>query len=164
VPANPSDAQVPAVPLRDFMAGPRNDYWASWPVATQSDRVLVHNARNKEAKRLDDVLNQTLLLKGAIAHHATVEVEGGEMMQCVRVVLILNDGTTIAGVSDGLVASVRDLVTNFGEGPWPKPLPIIPRQVKTRKGYRTYKLEVDASADQFLEQREEALSRGRKAK
>ena len=133
------------VPLRQTMAGPRDDYWASWPVATAADRVAVYNARNREAGKLEAHLNQTILVRGVIAHHAEIESETGELQTCVRCIFLLVDGNTIACVSGGVVQSVRDLITNLGEGPWEPPLPIIPRQLSTRKGHRLYKLELDSS-------------------
>lgn len=152
--ANPPASNLPAViteamqtvPLSQIMAGPRADYWASWPVATIADRVTVHNARNKDAVQLDTVMGQTLMIRGVIAHLASVEdKESGEVQELVRCVLIGADGTCYSCCSMGVRESVRDLMSNFGEGPWEPPLPLIPHTGKTRQGFRVFKLEVDAS-------------------
>lgn len=64
-----------------------------------------------------------------------------EYMPVIRVVLIAQDGKTLAFTSDGVVASLDMIRALRGDGPYDPPLPVVVKEVKTRRGFRLYKLQ-----------------------
>lgn len=64
-----------------------------------------------------------------------------EYVPVVRVVLMSRDGKTLAFTSDGIVASLDMIRALRGDGPWEPALNVVVREVKTRRGYRLYKLQ-----------------------
>lgn len=76
-------------------------------------------------------------------HAKQVELMGnapGEITGAIRVALITHDGKVYAFVSDGVAASLGELVQLLGYKPWPAGMPIKLRQIKTRRGFYTYRL------------------------
>lgn len=94
----------------------------------------------KEGTRLDDFGDGVFFAKYYIAHVAEFVAEGGEVIPMPRVVLIGPAGETMQFVSEGAIASLDLIRSLMGDGPWEPPLPLSIVKVKTRRGFKTYRL------------------------
>jgi hypothetical protein len=66
--------------------------------------------------------------------------QSGEMLPAVRTVLFDPDCETLAFVSQGALLSLDMLRTRYGDGPYQPPIPCVIKEVKTRAGWRIYKI------------------------
>lgn len=64
---------------------------------------------------------------------------GGEV-PAVRTVLFDPEFETLAFVSEGALASLDMIRTRKGDGPYDPPIPVVVKEVKTRAGWRIYKI------------------------
>lgn len=64
----------------------------------------------------------------------------GEVSDGVRCVLIPKEGVPFACVSDGIARDLSGIIRTFGFGPYIPPIRVKPVSVKTRKGFKTYRL------------------------
>lgn len=64
-----------------------------------------------------------------------LDEESGELNKTWRCILFAEDGTSYVAVSEGVINSLQKLFTIFGKpDTWKKPINLIPREIKTRKG------------------------------
>ncbi|PAE45518.1 hypothetical protein CHH95_21970, partial [Bacillus licheniformis] len=67
----------------------------------------------------------------------------GEDIQALRIVLLAKDGTGYHSVSQGVAQAMQRIIALVGMGPWTdEPLKISPKEVKTRRGYKTLTLQL----------------------
>lgn len=74
-------------------------------------------------------------------HPVEVERDGGELVSCIRTVLIDPDGAKIKFVSDGIANDVGRIAACFGFAPYDPPVVVEVRTVKTGRGRRLLRLQ-----------------------
>ena len=139
---NNNNLSVPATPVNDFAAPSlveslsniTNDFFCSIKDdGTQESKVKIYKAINNSDEQLSDHINKEILLKDVVAHPVTLtNEETGEIVTCLRTVLVSADGKGYQAVSQGVVSSLQKIFTIFGmPDTWEKPLKVVPRLVKT---------------------------------
>lgn len=89
-----------------------------------------------------DHLGKTIALTNCVFQAVTVvDDKTGEATDTVRTILLADDGTAFAAVSDGILGSLRDVFGIMGQpDTWPEPLPVQVVEQRGRSGYRFMKL------------------------
>lgn len=109
---------------------------------------LVTSYVGAETASIDDYLGVILEVVGCVVHPATVSDESGNVTEADRVVFKLKEGKNIGFVSKAAADFAKDyLFPLFGQGDFldkgqPVVVPIVVRQIRTRKGFRTYSFQV----------------------
>jgi hypothetical protein len=115
--------------VHNFQGTPE-EIWRLTARANSPDALSMAEARDKE-----------IAVVYFYAHH--VQIAGpanGEYADAIRCVLIDSKGVTFAFVSDGIAADLAQMIYTFGLKPWSPPVLVKPVEVKTRRGFRTYRL------------------------
>ena len=102
---------------------------------------LTARANAPEAMSMQDCRDKEIAVKYFYAHR--VQIAGpsaGEYVDAIRCVLIDSNGVPFAFVSDGIAADLAQMIYTFGLQPWVPAVLVKPVEVKTRRGYRTYRL------------------------
>lgn len=96
------------------------------------------------AEPIADHLNETINLVHVVMQAVELTDEKtGEVTDNVRTILLAEDGKAYAGVSNGLVGSLRDVFGIMGEpATWPEALPVQVVEKRGNKGFRFYKIEL----------------------
>lgn len=138
---SPANGGLPMMPL-DPMAGPMA-FWAGWDTKTEEGAALVTRCLSESDLRPDKVIGTIVEVTRLFFHAVEInDVEGGEIIQAIRAVLILADEQTLSFTSEGALKSLRVLCQLRGAGPYNPPLSLRVRQLTTRAGRRTYALEL----------------------
>lgn len=92
---------------------------------------------------ISDNLGKTINLANVIAQAVEVADESGATNETVRVILVADDGTSYAGLSDGLFRSIRNIFGILGQpDQWPAPLPVKVVEEKSRKGFKFFTIKM----------------------
>lgn len=106
-------------------------------------KVATYNALSGEGTPLSDVIGATLEIVDVVAHEIILRDDEKGDIKSVRVVLIAKDGNLYTAVSEGVMSSLQRIFNIVGMPSWKdEPLAIVPRLVKTRRGYRVLNLEL----------------------
>lgn len=112
-----------------------------------ANRALAMRAMQQTDKSVGDCLGETLIITDVLCQAVTIVKETtGEVLNCVRTVLIAKDRTTYGCVSDGIRKSVGMIVGLVGPPTWPNGITVIPKQLNTKKRNRVYFLDLVESA------------------
>lgn len=126
--------------LQEVLGGSTEFLWTSIADdGSRASRAKVLNAI-ENADSFRDV-KEPVPVRDVVIHNVSLENEDGEPVQAVRVVFVGENGN-YATVANGVVSSLKKIFGIFGLPPWDPPLKVIPKEVKTRKGYRTLRVEV----------------------
>lgn len=107
------------------------------------ERLAAYRAIQTQDKAGLDMLNQPLQLRHWLCHDITLtDPETGEVSDAVRTVLILEDGTRVGFVSDGLLKSLKAIEAFFGPAPWTPAIRGTVKQINSRSGRRFYTIDV----------------------
>ena len=111
----------------------------------QGDRMEVWRQLAKwtavETLSYDDVKDGKFSVRHFIAQ--SIRIAGndpGEVIDGLRCVLIPPDGKAVAFVSAGIARDLAGLIQTFGMGPYEPAIEVQVIEVRTRKGFRTYRL------------------------
>jgi Phage Single-stranded DNA-binding protein len=110
----------------------------------RATRVKVYNAISDSENALDDHKGEILEITDMVAHPITLADEvTGEDVQCMRIVLLTNEGVGYHSVSQGVASSMQRIISLVGQGPWTEePLKVVATEKKTRKGFKTHTLKL----------------------
>lgn len=127
--------------VEDLKPGERN--WVTTLDRTnEAQKMILIRALQQADKDIDSIINQPVRITDFLAYDCPFSVAGsGEIVNGVRVVLILDNGETVGTASKGIFDSLRMLIGVLGMGPWHPGLGVVVRQITTRRGRRTYQLE-----------------------
>ncbi|MFE5263162.1 hypothetical protein, partial [Streptomyces coelicoflavus] len=91
---------------------------------------------------LSDHIGEVIEITDMVAHAVELEDEvTKETIQAMRVVLLTADGQGYHSVSQGVASSLQRIIGIVGQGPWTdEPLKVVPKEVKTRRGFKTLTL------------------------
>lgn len=143
VPEN-STALAPANDATMFGLGGDLALWTSIDKGSDEGKALIMKAATGTATKGPEVLmTETFNMANILVHKVPVASnDTGEIQVMDRVVLIDPKGETAAFVSNGVMQSLRLIFALYGAPPFAKPIPIRLVPVKTRRGFRTYNLNV----------------------
>jgi hypothetical protein len=120
-------------------------FFSSIEPTNRETAVKVFNAINGAENSLSDHLGEVLEITDMVAHTITLQDEiTKEDVKALRVVLLTKDGVGYHSVSQGVVSSLQKIISIVGTAPWNPALKIVPTEVKTRKGYKTLTLRLQA--------------------
>lgn len=118
-------------------------YYSSLPSDTMESKALILKALGNSDYTLKSVAEKkVVMLQNIIAHGIELTNEAGELEHAARIVFVLENGETLSGCSKGFKSSVTNLMAIYGQPPYADPLPIVVRDVTTRKGNNTFNLSV----------------------
>jgi hypothetical protein len=111
--------------------------------ATREGKVATLNAvTNAEPinEHLGEVINLTHVVVQAVQ---IADEKTGEVSDVPRTILLTDDGTAYAAVSDAILGSLRDVFGIMGHpSEWTEPLPVKVVEKRGRAGFRFYKIEL----------------------
>lgn len=93
-------------------------------------------------KGFDDLPKDPIVVKYYYAHPVEMtDDKTGEIRETIRCVLITTDNQAYGFVSDGIALDLARLANVFGNRPFDPPIPLKVSVVKTRQGFRMYKID-----------------------
>ena len=106
---------------------------------TRASKIAIFNAVNSADESLGDHIGEVLEIVNVVAHPVSLLDEiTGEVVECLRTVLIDVNGTTYTAVSQGITSALSRIFSIVGSpenGAWVKePVKMKVKQVKTRNG------------------------------
>ena len=119
------------------ISGERAMFHSSFDRTTPEGKIQTYDAMSN-AVPVADHLGETI----NFVHFAAMVVEiaddkTGELNEAIRVILIDDKGVAYAAVSDGLLRSLQNIVSIFGDpSTWDAPLPIQVVEERGRSGFR----------------------------
>jgi len=128
---NPKD---PAYLLAQFEAGNTGAFFSSIqnPTGDRNVAIKMYNAIS-DTLPLREYVNTPLAITDIMAHPVDLlDEKTGEVVPAIRTILIDQDGTAYAAVSEGIRSSITRLVQVAGQLPWSPPLHMIAVQKPTR--------------------------------
>lgn len=124
----------------------KQKFETSLNLETLMGKALAANCMTGSDYKGDDLKGAVFFVKDYFVHEIQMEDDDGEMKTQRRTVLINPDGETLAFVSEGVAMGLSNLISLYGPGPWSPPLPVRAKNSKTRKGYNTINLQIDAKS------------------
>ena len=130
--------------LAKIRSGEEVSFYCSIPDdGTRESKIAVYNAINNNAVKLGDMIGKEIKVTNIAAHPVRiVSDEDGEIMDVTRVVFIGENGETYESVAQGIFSSVEKIFGIIGFAPWEPSITIVPKEVRTRKGYKTLTLDL----------------------
>lgn len=120
-------------------------FFSSIEPTDRNTAVKVFNAINGAENSLSDHKGEVLEVTDMVAHTITLQDQNtNEDVKALRVVLLTKDGVGYHSVSQGVVSSLQKIISIVGPAPWNPALKIVPTEVKTRKGFTTLTLRLQA--------------------
>ena len=106
---------------------------------TRASKVNIFNAINGADEQVADHIGEVLEIVDVVAHPVELaDEETGEIVECLRTVLIDKSGKTYVAVSQGITSALSKVFSIVGMpdgGAWHKePVKMKIKQVKTRNG------------------------------
>lgn len=137
---NPNDLATPS--LVSALQNPGTQMFCSIrDDGSRSSKAKIYNAVNGAAEQLSDHINETLSIKDVVAHEIMLpDMQTGEVTNCLRTVLIAEDGTAYQAVSQGVVSSLSKIFAIVGMPTWDEPVHLTPMNVKTKQGFKVLTL------------------------
>lgn len=116
-------------------------------IETFEGKVLAAKCMSNAEIPNETLRTEPFFVKNIFIHGVTLtNEETGETKESRRAVLINPEGETVAFVSEGVISSLQNLTGLFGLPPWEPAIPVMMKEVKTRRGYRTFNLEIVVKA------------------
>ena len=132
---------VASVSLIDTLKNTESEFFSTIPyTGERADAIKVYNAVNGDGEQLSDHLGEILEIENIVAHPIMMEGDDGNVTKVLRTVLVGADGTSYASVSEGVVSSIQKITGIVGSAPWTPALKVVPKEVKTRKGFKVLTL------------------------
>lgn len=108
-------------------------------------KIKQYNAINGSENAISDHVGEVLEITDMVAHAITLEDEvTKEDVNALRVVLLDKDGNAYHAVSQGIVSSLQKIIGTVGQAPWTPALKMVPYEQKTRKGFKTLTMKLQA--------------------
>jgi hypothetical protein len=93
-----------------------------------------------QAEALADIIGREILVEHVLAHSVESVTEEGEVVGLLRIVLVSPDGQAYATTAAGIRESIRLLAKFYGLPPWKDGLKVKVESIKTRRGFKTFRL------------------------
>lgn len=131
---------IASVDLLQELKNPAGNFYCSIPNnGDRKSQVAIFNAVNGADEQLADHIGEVLEVVNVVAHPIELPDEvTGEVIRCLRTVLITKDGKSYVAVSQGIASAISRIFSIIGMpdgGAWEKePVKMKIKQVKTRNG------------------------------
>ena len=131
---------IASVDLLQELKNPTGNFYCSIPNnGDRKSQVAIFNAVNGADEQLADHIGEVLEVVNVVAHPIELPDEvTGEVIKCLRTVLITKDGKSYVAVSQGIASAISRIFSIIGMpdgGAWEKePVKMKIKQVKTRNG------------------------------
>ena len=131
---------VATVDLIEELKNPNGAFYCSIiNDGTRKSAITIYNAINAADERVADHIGETLEIVNVVAHPITLpDEETGEVIKCLRTVLLDKNGKSYTAVSQGITSALSRIFSLVGtpdNGAWEKePVKMKIKQVKTRNG------------------------------
>lgn len=131
---------VAKVDLIEDLKNPDSKFYCSIANdGTRKSQIAIYNAINSADEQVADHIGEVLEVVNVIAHPVEIpDEETGEIVECLRTVLITKDGKSYTATSQGIANSLSRIFSLVGmpdNGAWVKePVKMKIKQVKTRNG------------------------------
>lgn len=110
---------------------------------TRKSKITIYNAINKADEKLDNHKGEVLKIRDVVAHTVSlVDENTGEILDCLRIVLVDEKGVGYESISQGIYSSLQKIFAVVGLPTWDEPLQIKCVEQRTRKGFKTLTLEL----------------------
>lgn len=110
---------------------------------SRASKVAIYNAINNAEFKIDDFKGKQINVVNVVAHPVhLVADETGEELDALRIVLIDDEGKGYESVATGVMSSLEKIFNIVGMPTYNPPLAVMPREQKTRKGYKTLTLDL----------------------
>ena len=93
-----------------------------------------------QAEQLADHIGETISVQHILAHSVETVTDQGEVVGLLRIVIVAPDGTAYATTAAGIRESIRLLARFYGLPPWTDGLRVKIESIKTRRGFKTFRL------------------------
>ena len=131
---------VATVDLIEELKNPNGAFYCSITNdGTRKSAIAIYNAINGADESIADHIGETLEIVNVVAHPITLpDEETGEIINCLRTVLLDKNGKSYTAVSQGITSALSRIFSLVGtpdNGAWEKePVKMKIKQVKTRNG------------------------------
>lgn len=128
------DQKDPAYLLSQFEAGNNSAFFSSIqnPTGDRDLSIKIYNAIS-DTQQLREYINVPLSITDILAHPVSLlDEKTGEVTDAIRTILIDEEGTAYAAVSEGIRSSITRLVQIAGALPWTPSLKMVALQKPTR--------------------------------
>lgn len=131
---------IASVDLLQELKNPTGNFYCSIPNnGDRKSQVAIFNAVNGADEQLADHIGEVLEVVNVVAHPIELPDEiTGEVIRCLRTVLITKEGKSYVAVSQGIASALSRIFSIIGMpdgGAWEKePVKMKIKQVKTRNG------------------------------
>jgi hypothetical protein len=131
---------IAGVDLLDELKNPNGNFYCSIPNnGDRKSKIAIFNAVNGADEQVADHIGEVLDVVNVVAHPIELLDEvTGEVVKCLRTVLITKDGKSYVAVSQGIASALSRIFSIVGmpdNGAWEKePVKMKIKQVKTRNG------------------------------
>jgi hypothetical protein len=131
--------------VEDMFTGRSIQVYTSIQGEDTATKIKVYNAMNDQEAAISDMLGKTLVITDVLAFPVEMtDDETGELINLLRVVLIDKDGKSYGSVARGVASSIQKIIGVVGQAPWNPAIKISPVEKKTRKGFKTLVLRLEA--------------------
>lgn len=133
-------SDVAKVDLVEQLKNPTGAFYCSIKDdGSRKNKVAIFNAVNGADESVADHIGEILEIVNVVAHPVTLpDEETGEVIECLRTVLIDKNGKTYTAVSQGIASALSRIFSIIGTpegGAWEaEPVKMKIKQVKTRNG------------------------------
>ena len=131
---------VASIDLVEQLKNPGAGFYSSiTDDGTRKSKIAIFNAVNGADESVADHIGEVLDIVNVVAHPVELtDEETGEIINCLRTVLVDKNGKTYTAVSQGITSALAKVFTIVGTpdgGAWEKePVRMKIKQVKTRNG------------------------------
>ena len=111
---------------------------------TRKSKIQIYNAINSADEQLSEHTKEVLEITDVAAHPITLpDMNTGEVIQCLRIILIDKNGKTYQAVSNGVASSLQKIFAIIGKPSWKdEPVKIKPVEQKTSNNFKVLTLEL----------------------
>ena len=133
-------SDVAKVDLVEQLKNPTSGFYCSIKDdGTRKNKVAIFNAINGADESVADHIGEVLEIVNVVAHPVELpDEETGEILECLRTVLVDKNGKTYTAVSQGIASALSRIFSIVGtpeDGAWEQePVKMKIKQVKTRNG------------------------------
>ena len=109
--------------------------FCSLPANTPEEKARVFKVMNAPEKKIADCINLQINATDLFCEVVQcVSETTGEIENLPRIVIIDDKGVSYQCVSKGIFGSIKKLIAVYGQPTWNTPIPLIVKQVPTKKG------------------------------
>ena len=133
---------VASTDLIEQLRNPGKVFYSSINIDSRPAAIKVYNALNNSETRLDDHKGEVLSIVDVVAHSVRLRDNDGNLKDCLRTVLIDQNGTTYATVSEGVLSSLSKIFALISPPPFDPPLELTAKELKTRNNFKVLTLQL----------------------